>query len=140
MEWFIVEYLHLKNKQHPLFHWKISYSRKKIYRFIFEFLKERNQWTEILISFPELQSKEKASSPSSFGVESSQVSTENNHLLNVVFNLTPKLLSKITKEVCIEIGKANKLWFWKNREKPILKLNSEKMKDKLFIWRMNYIQ
>ena len=43
-----------------------------------------------LISFPDLQSKEKASYPSPIGVGSSQVSTENDHLFNAVSKLTQK--------------------------------------------------
>ena len=52
-----------------------SYSRKETNRFIFNLLKERNQCDEKLSSFPDLQSKGKASSPSPIGVESSQIST-----------------------------------------------------------------
>ena len=46
---------------------------------------------------PELQSKQKASSPSSNGVEYSQVSTENDYLYDVVSDLTPEELSKLNK-------------------------------------------
>ena len=42
-----------------------------------------------LSSLPELQSKEKFLSPSSIGFESSQVSTENDHLSNYFSKLTP---------------------------------------------------
>ena len=53
---------------------------------------------EKLGSLPELQSKENPSYPSSIGVESSQVSTENDHFSNVIYRLTLKELSKINKK------------------------------------------
>ena len=59
-------------------------------------------------SLSQLQSKEKASSPSYIGVESIQVSTENDHLSNFVSKLTPEELSKITKEEWIEMVKSKK--------------------------------
>ena len=42
------------------------------------------------ISLPELKSKEKDSYPSSIGVESSQVSTENDHLSKVISKPAPE--------------------------------------------------
>ena len=50
-----------------------------------------------LSSLSELQSKEKTAYNSSIGVESSQVSTENDHISNVISNLAPRELSKISK-------------------------------------------
>ena len=75
-----------------------SYSREKTNWCIFYFLKERNQHYEKLCSLPELQSKEKASSPSPIGFESSQVSTENDLLSNFVSKLNPEELSKLTNK------------------------------------------
>ena len=50
-----------------------------------------------LSSLSELQSKEKTAYNYSIGVESSQVSTENDHISNVISNLAPRELSKISK-------------------------------------------
>ena len=49
-----------------------------------------------LISLLGLQSKEKASYPSSIGVEYSQISTKNDYLSKVVSKTTPEELSKLT--------------------------------------------
>ena len=54
------------------------------------FLRKGTSRIKIIISLPELQSKEIASYPSSIGVEYSQVPTENDHLFNVVSKLTPE--------------------------------------------------
>ena len=83
------------------------------------FLRTETRRVKNLGSLKELQSKDKASSPSSIGFEYSRVSTENDNLSKVVSEPTPEEFSKLTNEECIEMGKANKQVFWKNREKYI---------------------
>ena len=65
----------------PIIPLKKDYNyRKNSNRFIFNFIKKRNQKDEKFSSLPEYHSKEKLLFPSSIGVESSKVSTENDHL------------------------------------------------------------
>ena len=70
---------------------KDYYSRRKINRLIFKFIKEKiTIRMKKISSLKKLQSKEKAPPPSSIGVESIQVSTETDHLSNVLSKLTPE--------------------------------------------------
>ena len=102
------------------------YSRKKPTDSSSTLLTKRTSRMKKLTSLPKLKSKEKASSPSSIGVEYSQVSTENDHLSNVFYKLTPEELSKLTNEEWIEMGKSNKQSFWGRKRKYTLKLDNEK--------------
>ena len=109
MAWFLVEFPHLKNKQHPLFHWKrIIILEKNITYSYSNFLGKKTSGMKKLCSLPNLQSKEKASSPSSIEVESSQVSTENYHISNVVGkNDSGKTGEKRSWNLIMKNGKTN---------------------------------
>ena len=52
----------------------------------------------------------------SIGVEYIQLTTENDHLSKAVSKLTLEELSKLTHEELIEMGKAKKRRFCKNKE------------------------
>ena len=71
-----------------------SYSRKKSSP---TFSRKGTSEMKKISSFIDLQSKEKASSPSSIGVEYGQVSTENDNLSEFISKLTPEEMSKLTK-------------------------------------------
>ena len=85
-----MEYPNLKNKQRPLLHLKMTIIQEKPQTDSYSTFSRKGTRRIKKIPFPELQSEEKDSSTSYIGVESSQVSTENDHLSNVVSNLTPE--------------------------------------------------